>query len=44
MIINMIEMYTGIRAIDQRGSGLSNFSILFCAVSLDMVLMYDFQN
>ena len=39
MIINKAEMYTGMSAIVQRGSGLSYLSMIFCGVSFDMVLM-----
>jgi len=44
MIINKTEMYTGMSAIVQRGSGLSLLLFSFCGVSFDMVLMNDFQN
>jgi len=44
MIINMTEIYTGMSAIVQRGSGLSLLSVLFCSVSIAMLLMNDFQN
>jgi len=43
MIINMTEIYTGISAIVQRGSGLSSLSISFSGVSFDIVLMYEYQ-
>jgi len=44
MIINMTEIYTGMSAIVQRGSGLSLLSFSFCGISFDMVLIYEYQN
>ena len=41
--MNIAEMYTGMRAIPQSGSGLSLLSILFFNVAFDMGFMNDFH-
>ena len=44
MIMNKTEMYTGVIAIAQRGSGLSLLSFSFCGILFEMVLMNVYQN
>jgi len=44
MMINITEIYTGMSAIAQIGSGLSLLSVLVCGISFDMVFMYIYQN
>jgi hypothetical protein len=44
MNMNIAEIYTGMRAIPQSGSGLSILSISLGSVSSDMVLLNDIQN